>query len=69
MENNKPFDLIVEECRQKIYDVLNSSTLPMSVINMIVSELQQTVSTQYAEHLKNLRESVELKKEKEKDVQ
>lgn len=51
----KHFDLKVEECREILYKTLNTSGLPMSVLNMLVLELQQTVSAQYIQHLGELR--------------
>lgn len=51
----KHFDLKVEDCRQNLYNALNTSGLPMSVLNMLVNELQNTVNQQYVAHLENLR--------------
>lgn len=61
----KHFDLQVENCREDIFKVLNNSGLQMSVLNMIVNEVQQNVNSQYMRHLQSLRQAVEVAKQSE----
>ena len=51
----KHFDLKVEDCREQLFNVLNNSGLPMSVISMVVNDLQSTVNSQYMRNLESLR--------------
>ena len=43
----KSFDLRVRDCKEEVISSLNNSGLPISVLAMIVRELNETVATQY----------------------
>lgn len=63
----KSFDLIVSDCKKDIIDVINSSGLPISVIAMIVKEVNDVVVAQNNNTIKAAREAYEeeLRKEEE----
>lgn len=65
----KHFDLKVEDCREQLFNVLNNAGLPMSAINMLVNELQNTVSQQYTTHLVNLRAQEKQNQENQENAQ
>ena len=53
---DKPFDLIVEETRRKLWEVLNESGLPVTVLAMILREMASMVSQQEVAHIKKLQQ-------------
>lgn len=61
----KHFDLKVEDCKRKIFYAMNESGLPMSVLNMIISEAQREVNSQYLSHIQSLRQAEEVAKQSE----
>lgn len=63
----KSFDLIVSDCKKDIIGVINSSGLPISVIAMIVKEVNDVVVAQNNNTIKAAREAYEeeLRKEEE----
>lgn len=54
MGNNKPFDLMVEDLKANIYNTLNTSGLPMSVIHLVVNEVHKDVKEQHVKHIQQL---------------
>lgn len=66
----KSFDLRVAECKMDMVDVLNRSALPISVLTMIVREINETVVNQNAVTLQKAKSDYEeaLKQEQEKEV-
>lgn len=54
MTNNKPFDLTVEDLKASIYNDLNTSGLPMSVLSLVIKEINKEVNEQYVKHIQSL---------------
>ena len=57
MDNNKKsFDLIVEDTKESVIKVLNESTLPITVISMILKEINNIVDKDVSYSLQRQRE-------------
>lgn len=65
----KSFDLRVAECKRDLVDILNRSALPISVLTMIVREINETVVNQNAVTLQKAQSDYEeaLKQEQENE--
>lgn len=61
---NKPFDLMVEDLKANLYNTVNSSGLPMSVITLVLNEVNKDVNNQYVNHVKTLMMQEQNKTEK-----
>lgn len=69
----KPFDLKVIDVKQELSEVINTSTLPITVVNLILKDLlletntyeDQLIERQQAEYESMLAEEQEEKKEAE----
>lgn len=50
----KHFDLIVKHTKQSIIDTLNESKLPLSVIGLVVKDINNDIQKQCEIHVDNL---------------
>lgn len=55
----KSFDLRVADCKQDLVNILNTSGLPISVLALIVREINETVATQHTFAVERAREEYE----------
>ncbi len=67
----KPINLLIDDTKDEIIGVLNSSGLPISILAMIMKEVNNLVTTQYQNTIASERTSYleELRKEKEEEEQ
>lgn len=61
--NDKPFDLIVEETRVKLQEVLDNSGLPVTVLAMILREMASVVSQREIAQIHKLQQIEDQRKE------
>lgn len=52
----KPIDLIIDDCREEIYSILNNSGLSITIINMMLKEISDNVNKKNVEYLSFVRE-------------
>ncbi|MPM61943.1 hypothetical protein SDC9_108807 [bioreactor metagenome] len=52
--NQKPFDLMVEDLKANIYNTLNASGLPMSVIQLVMNDINKEVKEQHIKRVQQL---------------
>ncbi|NBI08053.1 hypothetical protein [Senegalia massiliensis] len=50
----KHIDLVIHETKSKILDTLNNSKLPISVVRLIVNEINEAANIQYNIRINNL---------------
>lgn len=74
MNNNKPIILEINDFRQKVVELINSSSIPMCIINMMLKEIilqcNEIEKQQYEIAMKQYTESQKLdiaKKENDDD--
>lgn len=60
---DKPFDLIVEETRVKLQEVLDNSGLPVTVLAMILREMASVVSQREIAQIHKLQQIEDQRKE------
>jgi len=60
---DKPFDLIVEETRIKLQEVLDNSGLPVTVLAMILREMSSAVSRREIAQIHKLQQIEDQRKE------
>ncbi|NBI08368.1 hypothetical protein [Senegalia massiliensis] len=54
VNQEKHIDLVIHETKSKILDTLNSSKLPVSVVRLIVNEINEAANIQYNMRINNL---------------
>lgn len=64
----KPFDLVVIETKNKFVEAVNNSELPLTVIQYILTEIQNAVTTELNKSLPQLQEQYERELAQEKEV-
>jgi len=62
--NDKPFDLVVDETRIKLQNVLDESGLPITVIAMILREMSSFMNQREIAHIRELHRQEMEKNEK-----
>lgn len=68
----KPFDLKVIEVKQELSEVINKSTLPITVVNLILKDLlleTNTYEDQWIERQQSEYESMLAEEQKEKEAE
>ena len=65
----KPINLLIDDTKDEIINVLNSSGLPISILAMIMKDVNNLVTTQHQNTIVSERTSYleELRKEKEEE--
>lgn len=66
---NKPLDLIVIEAKKQFVEIINNSGLPLTVIQYILTEIQNAVTTELSKSLPQLQEQYERELSQEKEVE
>lgn len=66
---NKPLDLTIIETKNKFIEVVNNSGLPLTVLQYILTEIQNAVATELNKSLPQLQEQYERELAQEKEVE